>query len=362
MTLKPLEGFKSLTTHHCITGSMRHIYIYNDHDISEEMLLGIGAGVGFIYWHQKGQPPFIGGRANFERPGVEGLEKTTGRRTGVVVESYTTSSARKAERALLEMLNAGQPVMIYCDMGFLPYFDFGDSDYHFGGHAVVVCGYDAKTHQVLIADRDGKLHPVSMEYLEKARGSTYKPFPPKHKWYAFDFSHKRQPTIVEVREAIAEQTKGMLEAPISNIGVKGIRKAAKRTLKWPDLMDEDALRFTLFNAYIFIDAAGGTGGGLFRYMFSRFLREATEIIGDARLNQSADEFQRIGDRWQEVAEIFKRVWEAENPVAVLAETTAPLMELAELEEVAWGRLRELVERKGKHPPNRTVVEEPGGAL
>jgi len=343
MTLKPLEGFKSLETHHCITGSMRHVYIYNDHDISEDMLLGVGAGVGFIYWHMKGAPPFIGGRANFERPGVEGLEKTTGRRTGVVVESYTTSSARKAERTLLETLDAGQPMMIYCDMGFLPYFDFGDADYHFGGHAVVICGYDPATEQVLIADRDGKLHPVSMEDLEKARGSTYKPFPPKRLWYNFDFSRKREPTADEVRAAIAEQAAGMLEPPISNFGTRGIRKAARRALKWPDVMDEDALRFTLFNAYIFIDATGGTGGGLFRYMFSRFLREAAKVTAEGRLEESAAEFQRIGDRWQEVAEIFKRGWRAQAPVAVLAETTVPLMELAGLEETAWTRLRELVE-------------------
>ncbi len=341
MTLKPLPGFKSLTTHHCVTGSMRHVYVYNDHDISEEMLLGIGSGVGMIYWRMKGAPPLLGGRANFERPGEEGLEKTTGRRTGVMVESYTTSSARKAERTLLEMLDAGQPVMIQCDMGFLPYFDFGDSEYHFGGHVVVVCGYDAETHQVLIADRDG-VYPVSMEDLDKARGSTYKPFPPKHKWYTFDFSNKRQPTADQVRQAIAEQTKGMLEPPISNIGVKGIRKAAERALKWPSQMDEDELRFTLFNMFIFIDASGGSGGGIFRYMFSRFLREAAEIMGDVRLNESADEFQHIGDRWQEVAVIFKRGWEAEDPVAVLAETTAPMMQLAYLEEAAWTRLREWV--------------------
>ena len=338
MTLKPLEGFKSLMTHHCITGSMRHVYVYNDHDVSEEMLLGLGAGVGFIYWHQKGQPPIMGGRGNVGRPGEEGLEKTAGRRTGVVVESYTTSSTRKAERTLLEMLDAGQPVMLQCDMGFLPYFDFGDKEYHFGGHAIVVAGYDPETRQVLIADRDG-VYPVSMEDLEKARGSTYKPFPPRHKWYTFDFSNKRRPTADEVREAIAEQTKGMLEPPISNIGVKGIRKAAKRALKWPDLMDEEELRFALFNAFIFIDATGGTGGGIFRYMFSRFLREAAEITGDARLNQSANAFQHIGDKWQEVAEIFKQGWKAESPVAVLAETTAPMMELADLEEAAWGRLR-----------------------
>lgn len=201
MALEPLAGFQHLPTHHCVTGSMRHIYAFNDHDISEDMLLGIGSGVGFIYWHMKGQTPFIGGRANFERPGEEGLEKTAGRRTGVAVESHTTSSARKAERALLEMLEAGQPVMIQCDMGFLPYFDFGDTEYHFGWHIVVVCGYDAETRQVLIADRDG-MYPVSMEDLEKARGSTYKPFPPRHKWYTFDFSNKRQPTAEEVLSLI----------------------------------------------------------------------------------------------------------------------------------------------------------------
>jgi len=342
MTLKPLEGFQHFMTHHCVTGSMRHIYAYNDHDISEDMLLGIGAGVSFSYWHFKGQTPFMGGRGNVGRPSEEGLEKTAGRRTGVMVEWYTTSSARKAERTLLEMLEAGQPVMIYCDMGFLPYFDFGDSDYHFGGHAVVVCGYDAETHQVLIADRDG-VYPVSIEDLAKARGSTYKPFPPMHKWYTFDFSNKRQPTAHEVRQAIVEQATGMLEPPISNVGVKGIRKAAQSALKWPEQMDEDELRFTLFNSFIFIDATGGTGGGIFRYMFSRFLREAAEITGDARLNQSADAFQHIGDRWQEVAAIFKQGWKADDPAVVLPETTAPLMKIADLEEVAWTRLRELVQ-------------------
>ncbi|MBC7264113.1 MAG: hypothetical protein H5T64_07100 [Chloroflexi bacterium] len=35
-----------MPTHHCVTGSMRHIYTYNDHDISEEMLLGVGRGNG----------------------------------------------------------------------------------------------------------------------------------------------------------------------------------------------------------------------------------------------------------------------------------------------------------------------------
>lgn len=335
MTLKPLDRFQSLETHHCVTGSMRHVYVYNDHPVSEDMLLGIGAGVSFSYWHFKGAPPFMGGRG-MPKPS---MEEIAGQRTGVDIHARTTTSARKARKTLLEMLGAGQPVMVQCDMGFLPYFDFGGEEYHFGGHAVVVCGYDAETDRVLIADRDQELHPVSMADLERARGSTFKPFPPKNRTYTFDFAHKRYPCATEVRQAIAQQAEPMLDPPIRNIGVKGIRKAAQMVPKWPDTMDADELRMALFNAYIFISAEGGTGGGCFRYMFSRFLREAAGIAGDTRLAESADEFQHIGDEWEKLGEWFREASEADDPASMLGECAAALNGLADLEEAAWGQLR-----------------------
>ncbi|MGD1993791.1 MAG: BtrH N-terminal domain-containing protein, partial [Anaerolineae bacterium] len=333
MPLEPLPGFVSLETHHCVTGSMRHVYIYNGHDVSEEMLLGVGGGVGFIYWHTKGADPFIGGRAK-GRPHT-GFETAAGRRTGVAIAEHVTTSARKARRTLLELLDAEQPVMLQVDMGFLPYFDFGGQEYHFGAHAVVACGYDPATARVLIADRDAELHPLSMDELERARGSEHRPYPPKHRWTTFDFSQKRQPTPEEIRAAIAEQVEGMLDPPISNLGVKGIRKATRRILEWPNEMDEQALRRTMFNTYIFIDAEGGTGGGIFRLMFSRFLRESAAVTGDERLIEIAHAFQAIGRRWQEVAEIFRQGWATEDPAALLPETTTPVRAIADLEEEAW---------------------------
>jgi hypothetical protein len=159
MTLNPIKDFQHFTTHHCVTGSMRHVYVHNQHEVSEDMLLGLGGGVGFIYWHMKGTAPFMGGRGK-GRPG-HGFETCAGIRTGVMIEEHTTTSASKAEKSLLEQLDAGHPVMVQCDMGFLPYFDFGGYEYHFGAHVVVVCGYDPETRQVLIADREEALHPIA---------------------------------------------------------------------------------------------------------------------------------------------------------------------------------------------------------
>ena len=339
--LQTLEGFQSFETQHCVTGSLRHIYEFHGYPISEEMLLGLGSGVGFLYWHQKGMDPFYGGRANFERPGEEGLEKTVGRRTGVRVESHRTGSAARAEKELLGMLTAGEPVMIMADMGFLPYLELPE-DYHFGAHSVVVAGYDPESRYVLITDRDAELHPVSWEDLAKARGSKHKPFPPQHQWFSFDLSEKRPPTAEEIRQAIRDVTKGMLEPPISNFGVKGIRTAVKRTLKWPQQMDKERLRWTCFNIFIFIDYAGGTGGGIFRYMYARFLQEAADITGESSLADIGEQMHTIGDQWQEVAEIFRQAHEAPDPAALLPDATSRMKVIADQEQAAWEELTQVV--------------------
>lgn len=337
MQIKPISGFRSLTTHHCETGSMRHIYEFNEFPISEDMLLGLGAGVGFIYWHIKGTLPFYGGRANFERPGKIGLETYAGRRTGVGVESFTTRSSRKAEAALLDSLHSGEPLMLQVDMGYLPYF-YLPEEYHFGAHFVVAGGYDPESRNVLLADRDEKLHTVSLEILAQARGSQFKPFPPRNKWYVFNFDKMRPPGPGEVYDAIHEVTEGMLKPPISNLGVHGIRKAAKQTLKWTESMDREEMRRACFNIYIFIDAEGGTGGGIFRYMYERFLYKAAEITGNQGLAEVGEMLHAIGDTWQQVAEMFKMAAETENPAIMLPEITALVSAIADQEQQAWERL------------------------
>ncbi|WP_420642449.1 BtrH N-terminal domain-containing protein [Candidatus Leptofilum sp.] len=339
MNIQPLAGFNHFYTHHCVTGSMAEVYHFNHHPLTEEMLLGLGEGVGYIYWQQKGAPPFMGGRSQ-PKPSMEAL---AAQRTGVKLGSHSTSSSRKAKKTLLEMLNSGQPVMLQVDMGFLPYFDFGGTEYHFGGHTVVACGYDETTDTVLISERDG-LYPVPMADLAKARNSKFKPFPPKNRWLTFDFSEKRQPLPEELHTAVHNMATLMLEPPISNFGVKGIRKTAVMLPKWPEQLTADELKWALFNAYIFVSAVGGSGGGMFRYMLSRFLCETAVILQDTRFEDTARAFKTIGDAWEAFANWSKQTSEAENPAAHLTECVAPLQRLADMEAQAWTELKKLLEK------------------
>jgi hypothetical protein len=231
--------------------------------------------------------------------------------------------------------------MLQVDMGLLPYFDF-PVEYHFGGHVIAVVGYDPDAATVLVCDREVRTHPVSLAALAAARGSTFQPFPPRHATWTFDFTGQREPTPDEVRAAIGEVATGMLSPPIRNFGVAGIRKAVGLLPRWPTALDRDTLRSACSNGYFMIDAAGGTGGGMFRYMYARFLAEAAAITGMDALTGVGAQLRRAGDRWQEVAMLFDKASREDRPAESLAEISPVLTDIADTEERAWSELRRLV--------------------
>lgn len=59
-----LEGFKPFVGKHCETTALKRVLDYHGLSLSEEMLLGLGGGIGFIYWYTRMMPsPFVGGRS-----------------------------------------------------------------------------------------------------------------------------------------------------------------------------------------------------------------------------------------------------------------------------------------------------------
>jgi len=336
--IAPFERCPALDGYHCVTNSLAKIYYHNNHPLSEDMLLGLGAGMGFIYWSPKGGDPFVGGRGN-----PKGFLADIGTRTGVRITESTTASDKKAEAALVERLRNREPVVVSGDMGFLPWFNF-PGEYHFGGHAFVICGYDGKD-RVLISDMDpqagglkkGFYSIATLEQLRKARGSKFKPFPPKNVSLSFDFSGYHDPTSEDIYASIRQTADAMLNAPIKNLGIKGIRHTAKEITKWPEMYDETALAMNLFNLYIFIEI-GGTGGGCFRYMYARFLKEAAQITGDRRLEDASALIDRSGQLFTKAGLLFKDYEDKSRMSERIAAASESFKDAADIEEQAMKML------------------------
>jgi len=310
--IKPFDNCPALDGYHCQTNSLAKIFHFNKHPLSEDMILGLGDGMGFIYWKMKigtSDYVFVGGRGNTKE-----FFHDLGKRTGVKIEAKSTSSVKKAEKHLLEKLSKNEPVMVYGDMGFIPWFDL-PQEYHFGGHTFVVCGYDGK-NTVLASDIDQKAsglkkgfyYPISLEQLSKARCSTYKPFPPKNTYLEFDFNSYYNPKTEGIYSAIKQTIESQLNPPIKNLGIKGIRHTAKELLKWPNIFKDKELRMNLFTLYIYIEI-GGTGGGCFRYMYSRFLKESAIITGNKELSEASEKIYESGKLFSKIGLLFKN---AEN--------------------------------------------------
>ncbi len=82
----------------------------------------------------------------------------------------------------------------------------------------------------------------------------------------------------------------------------GVFLRQARLLLYRKHLDHD-LRFNLFNLYVYIEI-GGTGGGSFRPMYARFLKEASAVTGNKRLTPAADAIMEYGKMFTEIALLF----------------------------------------------------------
>lgn len=342
--VRPFMNCPALDGYHCQTNALAKMYYHYGHPLSEDMLLGLGAGMGFIYWKMKmdiGTYVFVGGRGN-----TKNFFDDLGMRTGVKISTLSTASSSKAEASLLKKLAKGEPVMMFGDMGFLPWFEL-PQDYHFGGHTFVVCGLDGR-NVALASDMDQKAaglkkgfyYEITLEQLRRARSSVHKPFPPKNTYLEFGFTDFHAPREGDILSALRQAAEAQLNPPIKNLGVKGLRYAAGEILKWPRMFEEKELRLNLFSLYIYIEV-GGTGGGCFRYMYSRFLKEATKIVGDHALAEASAMFYEAGKKFTEIGLMFENAQEMQDIDGSLGVASEKFREIAEIEEEAYKRVAEI---------------------
>ncbi|MFX0052395.1 MAG: BtrH N-terminal domain-containing protein, partial [Candidatus Hermodarchaeota archaeon] len=300
-----IEGFKHAPGVHCTSSAIRNIFEFHGFPISEAMIFGLGSGLGLGFMRFKGIGASIGGRQyNFE----ENLCKSL----NIQLTTFQTTNPEKGWQQLKSMLEKNIPAAVNLDMAYLHYQELPEG-FHFGQHAVVVCGYNPTNSTVLIADTQfPDIKEVALNDLEAARNSNYDRYmDPRNFIYEFDFPDKLPdlkeviPSAIQLNgKNIQKKSKLMRIFGITS-GIDAISKFSKSLASWSNLMAKELENRSRDTAGFISDY--GTGGGLFRYLYARFLQEAAVILEDDLLKELGQSYKELGDRWEEISKKLRNI-------------------------------------------------------
>ena len=290
---------------HCITNSLKQIFSYYGYPLSEEMMFGLASGLSFLYLNQSSSPMVNGRTKVFE------FEKKLADRLNISIQCKSGSDYKKISQLSKDMIDQDKPILIYVDISYLGL----NKNSHFGGHAVVLFGYDNELERFWISDRDNHDYPirtpfgeiaedyhlVSYREMEQARSSAYRPFPAKNKYLLIDFQGYKQIDREILTQAIAETCNTMLNPPAKLLGVNGILKFSTEILKW-EKFSLDKLKLSGTTNYFQISKDGGTGGGIFRKMYGDFLIEASTILDNKNIAMLGTKFLEVATQWDKIAD------------------------------------------------------------
>nr|ARK19480.1 NIpC/p60-like transpeptidase [Streptomyces zelensis] len=316
-----------LSGEHCESSTLVNMVRSRGIDVSEPLVFGLGRGLSFLYWHSRQMPaPFLGGRVKPDH-----LIRNATRALGVELRETQTTSPAKAERELISALDEGEVVGLKLDRYHL---DYAEDSYHFAAHYLVCVGYASETYTV-VETRGLGVRTTSRESLALARAAKG---PMSSRSLAFrlgDSAYDPAGLPAACREAIAETAHAFLNPPITNMGHKGLRKAAQAVRGWCDTLDDPAAAFGFLSHSI---EDGGTGGGFFRILWADFLDEAAELTGETSYAAAADTYRDLAARWTRIAQLAAD----ESDPAVLRkaaeEISAVLTELGSAEHDAMAKL------------------------
>lgn len=296
-----LTGFEHRPGVHCGSTALADALRVRGVSISEPMAFGLGAGLGFYCFASAALSPthlFVGRSVHLELTACEVL--------GAPVREREEEDPVRAWEGVRAALERGLAPILSTDLSELPYWA---TRTRFGGHRVVLAGWDPERGTALLADSDRpSLEEVPLDVLDRAR-AVAPPFGREGRpWLEVDAPPRPRPLPEAVRDALRRQARDMLLDVHGAAGVSAIERFAAELPDWPGRAASEEDRAWCFRfAYQSIEKRG-TGGGLFRALYGRFLEEAEaavpglETLGlAARMHELASSWSRLGAALRELS-------------------------------------------------------------
>jgi len=285
---------------HCENGVVSNLMKHNGFSVSEPMVFGIGSGLLFCYipFLKVNHAPAITYRA---MPGA--IFNRFAKRVGVQFKREKFKNTKAAKARLDTNLEKNNPVGLQVGVYNLSYFP-DEYRFHFNAHNLVVYGKQDNTYLISdpVMETVTTLTEKELEKVRFAKGA----FAPKgHMYYPISF-----PETLQLEKAILKgikQTCRDMLAPVSFVGVKGIKSVAGLIRKWPKQKGTKIANHYL-GQIVRMQEEIGTGGGGFRYIYAAFLQEAGTLLGNEKLLEMSTEMTQIGDLWRDFAVDASRIY------------------------------------------------------
>jgi hypothetical protein len=339
LTLLPYHHRKGV---HCISTGMMNLLRNHGLDLSEDMCMGIGSGLGFTYLRSTTMAKFlVFGRS-------DDLEWNLARALGAHIRMDQEHDSDAAFAAVLRELKAGSPVLLDTDVSRLSYareaLAWPEAASH-GGHKLVVIGYDEATRMVHVADYAwSKPQVISLDELYYAwKGATEGPVIQAQNFYfRFVFPKVFTPLDVAIKNGLRLNVFRFLNSWNKFYGIKALRGFLNDVTAWKVFLNEEARKENAYSAYISLEI-GGTGKGAFRRMYARFLREAAEILDDARFETLSKDYFALSRQWTELALLLLAGSEDANGGIFSGDPAHEKLtqEILQAEKAAIGKIQEI---------------------
>jgi len=312
-----LAGFQHRPGVHCGSTALADALRVRGFALSEPMAFGLGAGLGFYYFAAPEMSPthlFQGRSANLERTACEVL--------GAPVRERVEEDAARAWDGVRLALERGLAPILSTDLAELPYFR---SRTRFGGHRVVLAGYDPARGVAWLADGDRPaLEEVPLDALERARASVAPPFGMSGRpWLEVDAPARPRPAGEAVRDALRRQAREALIDVDGTAGVSALERFADELPAWPARSAGEADRAWCFRYGYQVIEKRGTGGGLFRALYARFLEEAEAAVPGLAALVLPGRMRVLAEAWSRLAAAFRAI--SEEPGGLVPPAAADLV-------------------------------------
>lgn len=326
---------------HCGSTSLTLISNFYGYNFSEAMTFGLGAGLGFTY--QK----YVDTDFYFFTGRNESLELNLTNLLGGHIESGSTDDPEEGFLKVKELIDCGIPVILDLNVMHLPYFKkYMDNlgNVSFGLHNAVMVGYELEKNTGYLLDhRWNNLIEIPLNQLAKARCSKESSVNPRNGYKAITLPTYNTDLTYEIEQAIKINIHRMKYPFAYKMGLEGIKTFSKECIRWKDILSDEEKISTAKMATVFMEKLG-TGGGNFRRMYSRFLKEVANITKDDRFLIVSNEYVQLFHKWRTLIGYMEESAKDINAGIFSGEIQVEntLKDLVELEFEAMRKLEEIV--------------------